>query len=429
MAITSIVHLPFHMFGKNADFTIRFSGVLFQALSVVILYLFVKELCHNAIVAFFTAIQFSFTPFYFSPNTYGKEHGMAMFLLLLSFYLLLRGTLRKSPWVLGLSSFIFLLSVSVRESMLVITPIFFLLYLASGKPDTAGFSRLKERLKPRLMLSLLLPFVCIFLFLYFGFIKNLILAEVINKDSAYICYLGFFSSGLLRAMRGLFLSVPPAIFLFAVVGALLLYLKKEIFLTTFLLLWFAVMFYFANMNIFAARYLDVVIIPVYILCSLTLCAVYKRSKAISILLVSYFIFSMFIFMYPMLKFRHRFNGEKRFAFYVKYNTPKNALIIAADDGPFINYYGSRQVLSRPLYSSDKINDFIKGIKGYLKDGKPVYVIQSALGHNSDDMFNDVLARSFVVKEAGWYLNEDYHFPELGFHFYFEKLFRIALKDA
>lgn len=51
--INAIMHLPFHILGKNADFTVRLSSILFHSLSIVALFLFVEALFNNRILALF----------------------------------------------------------------------------------------------------------------------------------------------------------------------------------------------------------------------------------------------------------------------------------------------------------------------------------------------------------------------------------------
>jgi hypothetical protein len=232
---------------------------------------------------------------------------------------------------------------------------------------------------------------------------------------------------LIFALKDLSLSVPPLIFVLAFIGTIKMFLDKKMALAISFILWLMPLFYFGNLSIYSARYLTLVIIPVYVFSSYALANICKKSRVIPWILIAYFLFSMFVFMFPMLRFRHRLNGQKRFARYVKVMTPANALIIAADEGPFISYYGQRQVLLRPLHQRNKEGDFLQEIKGYLKSNQPVYLVSSALEYGSNDAFADALHKEFAVELVGWYLNEDYHRPELSFRLFFEKLFKLSLK--
>src|SRR4030042_1469971 len=127
--VNNIIHFPFFLLGHNADFTTRFSSGLFHSLSICALFLFAYELLGSIMTAFFSGILLSFTPFYFSPNTWGKEHGLYITFILLSFYFLYRGTDKNNILSVGLSSFLAAFSVSIKESALAVLPLYFLLYL------------------------------------------------------------------------------------------------------------------------------------------------------------------------------------------------------------------------------------------------------------------------------------------------------------
>ena len=128
VVVNYLISLPSLIVGHNADFAIRFSSVLFHALSIVALFLFLSMLFENLNIGFFAALLFSFTPLYFSPNTYGKEHGMSVFFLLVSFIILYRGLKKESIMLIVFSSALLIFSVTVRESMLGAIPLFFLLF-------------------------------------------------------------------------------------------------------------------------------------------------------------------------------------------------------------------------------------------------------------------------------------------------------------
>ena len=44
VVVNSLIYLPFFLLGQNADFATRFSSILFHSLSIVALFLLIKEL-------------------------------------------------------------------------------------------------------------------------------------------------------------------------------------------------------------------------------------------------------------------------------------------------------------------------------------------------------------------------------------------------
>jgi hypothetical protein len=200
--------------------------------------------------------------------------------------------------------------------------------------------------------------------------------------------------------------------------------RKDKFLTLFFFTWFMLIFYFGNLDIFVPRYLDVVVIPVYVLVSYVLSDLYTKERILAFVLLAYFVASMLILMYPLLKFRHGYNGQKRFALFVKEKTEENAVIIALDDGPFIEYYANRKTIAYPVAGQPQADSFAQGLRTYLKNGIPVYLMQSALIYDEKKLFENTLYKKFQVEAIGEKLTEDYHFPELRFTTYYEKLFKI-----
>ena len=173
--INSVLYLPFYLLGHNADFVTRFSSILFHSLSIAILFIFLKGLLNDLLIALFTALLLSFTPFYFSPNTYGKEHGMALFFLLSSFCLLQRAVRKKSLILTGLSAFIFIFTITIRESIIVTAPLFILLYFNpsfSFKPLRITFP--KDRLNWKLTICLFASLLIAFLMPFFTYLKSLL---------------------------------------------------------------------------------------------------------------------------------------------------------------------------------------------------------------------------------------------------------------
>lgn len=415
--INLITYFPFYSLGQNADFAVRFTGILFHALSIVALFLLVKELFNDTVIAFFSSLLLSFTPFYFSPNTYGKEHGMSIFIFLMSLYLLCRGINKRSFILIGISSLLAAFSVTIRESVMMTVPLFFLLYL--------GLEILKNKrvgIKP--LLAVLAPFIILFAAVFFAYLN-----DALYRTTFIRTFAGLFSPTLLHALGDLLHSIPKILFIFFAIGLARMFSNKNLFIALFLSIWSLFIFYFGNTTVYCPRHLDIVIIPLYIFAAYVLADLYRKDKIISSAIIIYCVISMFVFMYPMLKFRHGYNGEKQFALYVKEKTEDRAVIIAMDDSPFIEYYGKRKALIPPLEDAGKIDEFFEAVEVYLNNKIPVYLIESGLSYDSNRSIENRLFKNFNVTVIGEKLTEDFHRPELSLQTYREKLFKITLKEA
>ncbi|OGW75728.1 MAG: hypothetical protein A2Z72_03425 [Omnitrophica bacterium RBG_13_46_9] len=426
--VNNIIHFPFFLLGHNADFTTRFSSVLFHSLSICTLFLFAYELLGSIMTAFFSGILLSFTPFYFSPNTWGKEHGLYITFILLSFYFLYRGTDKNNILSVGLSSFLAAFSVSIKESALAVLPLYFLLYLRP-KFTTRPFRIVikKERFDPKTLACLILPMAAVLGVLYFTYLKGEFYREIVLRDNTTALFMGPFSKMLKVAFKDLRIGVPPVIFLFFGLGIIRMFLQKKTFAPLFLLAWLALIFYFGNIETFVLRYLDIVMIPVYIGTAYFLSWLHDKDKVAANAIVLYFTLSMFLVMYPMLKFRHTYNGEKRYALFVRDKTEPNAIIITMDDSAFIEYYADRRTTPHPIDDAGKMIEFMKKIRSYVRKGIPVYVTGSAFSYDHKKTFRKVFDLSFDMESIGSLLAEDYHRPEVQFTKYNEELLKLAPK--
>lgn len=428
--VNSLVYLPFFLAGQNADFATRLSGILFHSLSIVALFLFVRQILGSLRVAFFSALLFSFTPFYFVPNTYGKEHGAAMFFLLLSFYLLLRGLNKKSLSLLSLAGISFVFSVSIRESMLAAIPLFILLYLsAEVSINPVRVIIPPDRLKLKFILPSALSLLLGLSLLYFMYLKKVIYQTFFIKDTATVFFLSIFSRSFKLALSDLFTSIHPVLFVFSLCGAVKMLYDKKIFPALFLLSCFLLIFYFGNTSCYVARHLDLVAIPVFVFAAYALSQACLKYKWMVFFLILSFVLSMFIFIYPLLYIRHRYNGEKQFALYVSAKTENNAIIIAMDYVPFIEYYAKRKAIVYPIADMAKMNNFISEINGYLKQGIPVYLKDLSLSYDTGQggFLAKALMDNYDMILVGNKLTEDFHRPELKFRFYRDSLLKIQLK--
>jgi hypothetical protein len=329
----------------------------------------------------------------------------------------------------SLASFTFGFTISIRESIIMTVFLFILLYLSptiSLKPIKIVFPQ--DRLKSCFLIAAFVPFLAVFSLIYFSYLNQVIYKNLFIRASDAVSFVGILSPVLKIAIRDLVVSLSPLMFVFFIFGIIRMFFHKDYFLILFFLSWFLLIFYFGNTNGYGPRHLDIVVIPVYAFVSYNLASWYKKNKLFTSFILIYLVLTMFIFMYPMIEFRHRYNGEKQFALYVKEKTENNAIVIAMDDGPFIEYYGKRKVILHPINDVAKTSLFIETIDHYLRNNVPVYLIESGLSYDSYGIFKKMIFKRFDIITVGVKLAEDFHRPELRFHTYYQRLFKIKLKN-
>ncbi len=376
--INSILYFPFYLLGQNADFSTRLSSVLFYSLSISAFFIFINVLFKDRIQGLFAAVLLALTPFYLIPNTYGKEHGMSMFFFLCSMVLVDRGVEGKRPLALVSASLCFMVALSVRESVLFMIPFYFWLYFRPAiafKPFRINIQ--KERLNGRLLFSFLLPAVILFSFMMTVYLGPLIQKSINGDDFSVPHFCGFFSTKLPHAFMDIRYSFPDCFLFFGTLGAVILWKDRRYFLLFFSMLWACLIFLYGNFDGYAARYLDMVILAAHAVVSYFLAWLYRQFRALTIIIFASFLTIQFIHIYPLLEFRHHYDGTLRLASFIRTITPGNAVILTVDEGPFIEYYAKRATICYPIGHWEKLDSFIHEIERLMDRQIPVYVIPTS----------------------------------------------------
>jgi len=452
--INSLLHYPFHLFGRSADFTVRFSGILFHSLSIIMLFFFINELFADGIMAFFVSLLFSFVPFYFSPNTYGKEHGLGMTVLFVSLFLLCRGTRNGSLFLICISSFLMAATVTIREAMLLSLPLYFILFFhprillrkesarVSANEDVFSLRKLFLALirdnyaiefpvyarKLKYVLAATLPFCLLFSFLFYGYLFKVIHNSFSFGPATCSVFFGLFSPILKLACKDILTGVSALVLILFILGARKMIADKKLFLTLFFFLWLMIIFYVGNISLYSARYLDIVVVPIFVFAGYYVRDMYKIYKIIAMVTVLICVLHMLFFSSKMLATRHLWCGPKEFALYVKDHTEPDAVVIAIDEYPFIEYYSHRTTLV-PRVSMDRrdVVEFNRKLSGYIRNDTPVYLISSAFAYDDRTGLRKNLLTNFELYFIGEKFNEEFHRPEFSLQTFKERLYRLNPK--
>ena len=423
-----VTYFPFFLLGQDADFAIRFTSILFHALSIITFYVFILKLFNDRVQAFFGGLLLSFMPVYFSTDTYGKEHGMSVFFLLLSFCLLQSGLKRKSSFYVGSACLSYLFSVSIRESVLLVIPLFILLFLhplITVHPLRVVVPELS--FKKRMLFRLLIPFFCVLGLLWFSYMGKAIFGQMfVTANTSSVTFQGLFSGMLAQAEANLMLSVPGIFFVLVIIGVWRMWKLGEFLWAIFFLLWIMTILGFGNVSSYCPRYLDQVAIPLCVFAAYSLAGMYVKYKAGAHMIALYCALGMFLFLYPMLVFRHSYNGEKQLALFIKAVTERDAVIMTIDDAPFIEYYGRRKTLFIPTSNAGMMDNYIDEVKGYLSKKTPVYFTEAEYLRGMD-LPGIIRAKGLRLSLIGSVLSEDYHRPEMNFCFRDQKIYKVSLK--
>ena len=391
-----IFSIPYYLFGAvSAEVTLKVTHALFGSLSIIMLYLFTKELFNSRFTAFAAALLFSVNPIFFSITTFPMVHAFSIFFALLSFYLLIRGSNRKKTHLILLSTGIIGISLLVRISNLMFIIPHAVLYLMYHK-KTFSWSKIKE-FCINLILAYL-PFVTLMIFSFRILRTQSVVANPWhNLIFGYTIQPNFFSYLADNAFS--WITIPGIILSMTGLILILIYKKYKEFL--FLSSWlFVFLFFYSNayvwkyITIVGARYFSNILIPLTIFMGISISEIRRKVKAgriIAPLLLLVIAIISFLTIYPVVDYRHDHSSPKEFISLFPNLTNNNVTfithpIMAAD----LSYYLKKPLIICPLViNNNTLEEIDKVIKEAFSSGKEVYIF--------DECFPYILAHQHGVR--------------------------------
>jgi len=423
--ISSIFIAVSKVFGINDPvLAVNFMSVVFGSLSVLLLYFLAKELLDRS-TAIFSAILFSLSPICLGESVYGKSHTPSMFFLILGMYLLVKS------FRTGLKNNILLAGVflgcfgaaRLHDLVLMAIPISYLYFFIPGQNNIPNA---EEKTVPDgktfiiFYLTIILT-VAVFYLPYFIQTNNPIKIRNIPYYFDYGVtqnFIGIFSYKIFKGF--LFLKQNFTVYgLGMAAGGLILLAIKRLKILGFLLAWFLIPFlFYANLKMtVTSRYFLLVLPPVcimqgYLLHKFTEKKFLLKAAAYGVLIL--LSCTMYNSIYRTLKFRHDHALLPEFAQWVGKNTEPHAKVIAADEGLFIQHYGSRSLIYRPAsgvlgYAEDQLNQFAADIDAMLENNMPVYITTVSLySYDRGAEFSSFFKDHYSGELIGKHYYEDYH---------------------
>ena len=112
------------------------------------------------------------------------------------------------------------------------------------------------------------------------------------------------------------------------------------------------------------------------------------------------------------------------------NTDADGYVIAIDMGPFIEYYGKREVLYRTIGSEKKDHDwYFKQMNDLMDKGKSIYIIESGItSYDPARAFLKGLVEGYELHYINYGVVENwYAFSSIRQSFMRERLFKLEKK--
>jgi hypothetical protein len=418
-------HVPFYLLFRALGFPIDISfnvlTALLAALSVVLLYLLARELTADRFTAAAAGLLFAFTPAYFVVSTHTMPHPLSVCLVLLAFYLVLLGHRRGSNLCYGMASTAMVLGISARIPNILLVPSFLLVYLDLGiEKFRIRFDRQKFG-KPLVFWAA--PLAIGLALIYY------VQIDALRAKAGYDAFLGFFSPYFRLGLNNILTNFGVVGCLLLALGIVLSFREKKPACYAALLLWLVVMvFFYGNVRSYADRFYSIVfpLIALFIALGLKWIASFSRVFAWAVLL--YLTVSMWLLVYPVAKDRHQYSGEKEYSLWLNQKTEPNAVIIVMDESVFVRYYGRRRTMDHPEGSVELAEEWASDIKAYLRNGVPVYLMESGLSYDPGQIIEQTLLKHFNLIYVGAHMTEDYHDNMKSFlqrEVYDQRLFRLV----
>ena len=402
---------------------VNMMSVVLSSLTVPIIYLFAKKLFDQP-TGFLSAVLFSLNPIFLSISVYGNSHTIVILFVSLGVYFLISHLKnRKNIHVWGAAIFFGLAAAARIQDLLIIAVPLSVLYFLGLDKDTGKDPQDPPAKKVRIYFAALILIMFIAAMFYWpvlnsqkaesvdGFMRRIIFSTYGYRIEPFFTY-GF----------GYLLTSSSYIGIGTALAGLLGMARKRPKTACSLLLWFAFPFcVFSMMNVVTPRYFSIAMIPWSICQAYILNILLKQPKPwFRYTAIGVFLLNCSVMMYAIatpLMFRHQYALTDDFGRWIARITPPSAEIISMDEFLFVQYYGQRTLLGRPIFQYD---DSLKELKAFkekldekLDSRVPVYITTFGLvTYDVSQTFINFMNNNYTLVPVGTHWVEDWHPGEL-----------------
>ena len=424
-------------------FAVNLMSVFFSSLCVVANFFFAQKL-FNTLTALTSSLLLNVLPSFLGISVYGTSHTPCLFFLLIGLYFLICYLQDRQSRNLFLASLAlgFMGANRPQDLILMGIPISSLFFLRTDADEKNSAEKNSIDLPIRRWLVFwMITFFIVVLF-HLPFLTGPTHTSY-TAQFAEFChqafgpnFRGILSPSLLCSLVFLNFNLFPLGLILAVGGFYQLW-KESTRNFIFLALWFAMpLLFYGNLHSTAPRFLIISTIPLiwalgYLLSSFwkSPTTIFKKVPVILFLLLEFFMFSN---IYPVLAFRHEYDSIPEFARWIAKISEAKALIIAGDEGFFIEYYAHRTLLYRPANAFDikdsELINFKQKLDRILSSGIPVYIDANGLySYDAGQKFSSLIKKNYNLTFLGKHLIEEWYLGEIFADIQWQGLFKITLK--
>ena len=376
---------------------LHISSAVFGALSCMLLYFFAEKITCKKSVAIISALLFSVTPIFLSVGTYGKEHGIQVFLFLTSCFLILKSNEKRKNIFFVLTGIIISLFLLSKEDSFLFFPLFVYLF----------YFYKKEKKEMSNWISLCVPILFLFGWYFLFFLSERIKIILFSQDLSAGHWLGFFSSPLVGMLHDISFSLTWLGVLLFFIGAYMLFIQdKKCF--SFCIIWIAYLFYYGNNTIYASRWLSI-FLPAFLLLiayGIVSLSSLKKQKGIIPLVTVILLLWMLLSIHPLLSTRSHENYLVSYITEIdKYSPSESHVFLPGDACIFFTYYTTGKTCS----PNKPLKDMLEMLDRKNKEGIPTFLAPSITRkEHGDDPYLKKLATDYKSEKLFTKTYEDYH---------------------
>jgi hypothetical protein len=415
----ALVYFPFWLAGESAERSTVIASILFHALSVPVAFAFVARLSRSPLQAALAAGLFAVAPVFTIANTFGKEYGLAMLVVVAAFERAVAAHDRGRAAPAAVSGLLFALSYTVWEGLLLATPIYLVLLFAPRR----------WRLRPlpartRVAAGAAAGYA---VGLSIALATSLLAMLRIYAAAPHMTRVGRPAWSLAMAAGDLVYFQGWPLLAASGLGAALAWRwarYRPILFSGVLLVATGVVY--GSLTTYGPRYLALCALGLSMFAGAAFHFLSRATRAAGIVAYALTVVVMLAAAHPLLAPRRDFNGPKHFAQFIAEVTEPNSLVIVMDESRFVEYYAHRATLGHPIGDRTAIDAWASALR-HESQRRALYLTDSGLTYDPGQLVRQALDQRFTRVLIGTRPTEDYHHAERQRRPYDGHLWRLVAK--
>lgn len=435
--ITSLLfYVPYRWWTgqTSAEQSVLLANLVLASLAIALLYPMLRLLFEDRVeaaqderfTAFAAALLLGVSPILLSITTYGKPHGIELFWTVSTFACLLAFDLRqKHRWLVAgaLTMGAALLS---REAALLFLPLYALVALRPTLTLQRPFVAIPaERRSLRALLASFLPLALALALAWFAYLGEVVGRSLFEAGPGTVSFQGIWWPALARGASDFAFDLTWVGIPLVLAGVVIGWRRSADKLAlVFLLAWSALFFVVANTPAYWTRLLGLVSVPAFAFIGLALGALWRRKRWVAALATVALGGLLFSEIAPVIEFRRERSGQKEFALWLAAQVPRDALVIAMDDAPHLEYYAGLETWSHPVSGEEQEIALWLAETVARARTRPLFATSTGFGYDPGGKVAAALRTRFRIEQRGRIATEDYHHSATRLRHTVKRLFRL-----